>query len=120
MNTLGSLPYGGKRLSLPRVEGFPRFGIAGPKPGQSQVGGEVSQCSVLGDASWHEELVSKDQAACEVTISLPLGPFKQGGWREGVKTGCLKGYLENNEAHLTLQLNNTKRSESRSVASDTL
>ena len=83
MNTLGSLPYGGKRLSLPRVEGFPRFGIAGPKPGQSQVGGEVSQCSVLGDASWHEELVGKDQAACEVTISLPLGPFKQGGWREG-------------------------------------
>ena len=38
---LESLPYGDKQLSLPRVEGFWRFEIAGPKPGQSQVGGEV-------------------------------------------------------------------------------
>ena len=48
------------------------------------------------------------------------GRGEQGGWSEGVKIGCLKGYLENNEAHLTLQLNNTKRSESRPVASDSL
>lgn len=54
------------------------------------MGGEVSQCSVLGDASWHEELVSKDQAACEVTISLSLGAFKQGGWREGCRGASLR------------------------------
>ena len=44
----------------------------------------------------------------------------QGGCREAVKTGRHKGYLEDNEAHLTLHLNNTESSESRSVASDSL
>ena len=44
----------------------------------------------------------------------------QGGCWEAVKTGRHKGYLEDNEAHLTLHLNNNESSESRSVASDSL
>ena len=74
-----SLPYGGKHLSLPGVEGFLRFEIAGWKPGSPRA---YSRCSVLGDASWHEELASNDQAACEVPIILPLGAFKRGDWKE--------------------------------------
>ena len=49
-----------------------------------------SRCSVLRDASWHEDLDSNDQAACEVTISLSLGAFKQGGWREGCGGASLR------------------------------
>ena len=60
MNTLGKPALWGKHLSLPGVEGFLRFEIAGWKPGQSQVGGEVPVRTVgaqfwemlLGMKSW--------------------------------------------------------------------
>ena len=34
----------------------------------------------------------------------------QGGWRDGVKMGLHKVYLENNETHLPLQYNNNNSS----------
>ena len=57
---------------------------AGTVPGGWGSPSAYSRCSVLGDASWHEELASNNQAACEVPIILPLGAFKWGDWKEGV------------------------------------